>query len=84
MLKYLFCELDVFLSCPQITEVQVIVTESSTALKEATSEMTETRRRVQSLEIELQSVLGLVRTQNFNVSRGVRMSDLSLYQPNNA
>ncbi|XP_036959908.1 keratin, type I cytoskeletal 18-like [Acanthopagrus latus] len=43
----------------QITEVQVIVTESSTALKEATSEMTETRRRVQSLEIELQSVLGL-------------------------
>ncbi|KAM8755210.1 keratin, type I cytoskeletal 18-like [Acanthopagrus schlegelii] len=43
----------------QITEVQVIVTESSTALKEATSMMTETRRRVQSLEIELQSVLGL-------------------------
>lgn len=82
MLKYLFCELYVFLSCPQITEVQVIVTESSTALKEATNQMTETRRRVQSLEIELQSVLGLVRT--FNASRGVRMSGLNLYQANYA
>lgn len=60
------------------------MTESSSALKEATSELTETRRRVQSLEIELQSVLGLVRTQTFNVSRGVRMSGLSLYQANYA
>ncbi|XP_070824496.1 keratin, type I cytoskeletal 18-like [Chaetodon trifascialis] len=43
----------------QITEVQVQVTESSTALKEATSLVTETRRRYQALEIELQSTLSL-------------------------
>ncbi|XP_041655403.1 keratin, type I cytoskeletal 18-like [Cheilinus undulatus] len=43
----------------QITEVQVQVTESSTALKEATSLMSETRRRHQALDIELQSALSL-------------------------
>uniref|UniRef100_A0A3Q2PJ52 Keratin 18a, tandem duplicate 2 n=1 Tax=Fundulus heteroclitus TaxID=8078 RepID=A0A3Q2PJ52_FUNHE len=43
----------------QITEVQVQVTESSTALKEATTVVTETRRRQQALEIELQSALSL-------------------------
>lgn len=43
----------------QITEVQVQVTESSSALKEATTTITEIRRRHQSLEIELQSELGL-------------------------
>ncbi|XP_076597081.1 keratin, type I cytoskeletal 18-like [Chaetodon auriga] len=43
----------------QIIEVQVQVTESSTALKEATSLVTETRRRYQSLDIELQSALSL-------------------------
>ncbi|KAM9350284.1 keratin, type I cytoskeletal 18-like [Symphorus nematophorus] len=43
----------------QITEVQVQVTESSTALKEATIEMTETKRRYQALEIDLQSALSL-------------------------
>uniref|UniRef100_A0A3B5KQY1 IF rod domain-containing protein n=1 Tax=Xiphophorus couchianus TaxID=32473 RepID=A0A3B5KQY1_9TELE len=43
----------------QITEVQVQVTESSTALKEATTTMSETRRRQQALDIELQSTLSL-------------------------
>uniref|UniRef100_UPI0037E78086 keratin, type I cytoskeletal 18-like n=1 Tax=Semicossyphus pulcher TaxID=241346 RepID=UPI0037E78086 len=43
----------------QITEVQVQVSESSTALKEATTTMSETRRRYQGLEIELQSQLSL-------------------------
>ncbi|XP_073326278.1 keratin, type I cytoskeletal 18-like [Pagrus major] len=43
----------------QITEVQVQVSENTTALKGATSELTETRRTYQSLEIELQSALGL-------------------------
>ncbi|KAK5613519.1 Keratin, type I cytoskeletal 18 [Crenichthys baileyi] len=43
----------------QITEVQVQVTESSTALKEATSVMSEIRRRQQGLDIELQSALSL-------------------------
>ncbi|XP_072223296.1 keratin, type I cytoskeletal 18-like [Leuresthes tenuis] len=43
----------------QITEVQVQVTESSTALKEATSMMSETRRRYQSMDIELQSLLSM-------------------------
>lgn len=43
----------------QITEVQVQVTESSTALKEATVQLTEIRRRYQALEIELQSALSL-------------------------
>ncbi|PWA30791.1 hypothetical protein CCH79_00017406 [Gambusia affinis] len=43
----------------QITEVQVQVTESSTALKEATTTMSETRRRHQALDIELQSALSL-------------------------
>uniref|UniRef100_A0A3B5QMG2 Keratin 18a, tandem duplicate 2 n=1 Tax=Xiphophorus maculatus TaxID=8083 RepID=A0A3B5QMG2_XIPMA len=43
----------------QITEVQVQVTESSTALKEATTTMSETRRRQQALDIELQSALSL-------------------------
>lgn len=49
------------LSCLQITEVQVQVTESTTALKEATSVMTDIRRRYQGLDIELQSALSLVR-----------------------
>uniref|UniRef100_A0A3Q4HT98 Keratin 18a, tandem duplicate 2 n=1 Tax=Neolamprologus brichardi TaxID=32507 RepID=A0A3Q4HT98_NEOBR len=44
----------------QITEVEVKVTESSTALKEAAGVMTETRRRHQALEIELQSAHSLV------------------------
>uniref|UniRef100_A0A3Q4HT13 Keratin 18a, tandem duplicate 2 n=1 Tax=Neolamprologus brichardi TaxID=32507 RepID=A0A3Q4HT13_NEOBR len=43
----------------QITEVEVKVTESSTALKEAAGVMTETRRRHQALEIELQSAHSL-------------------------
>uniref|UniRef100_A0A3B5QI71 Keratin 18a, tandem duplicate 2 n=1 Tax=Xiphophorus maculatus TaxID=8083 RepID=A0A3B5QI71_XIPMA len=43
----------------KITEVQVQVTESSTALKEATTTMSETRRRQQALDIELQSALSL-------------------------
>uniref|UniRef100_A0A3B5A238 Keratin, type I cytoskeletal 18-like n=1 Tax=Stegastes partitus TaxID=144197 RepID=A0A3B5A238_9TELE len=43
----------------QITEVQVQVTESSTALKESTTILTETRRRYQGLDIELQSALSL-------------------------
>ncbi|XP_028308945.1 keratin, type I cytoskeletal 18-like [Gouania willdenowi] len=43
----------------QITEVQVQVTESSTALKEATSVLTETRSRYQALDIELQSAHSL-------------------------
>ncbi|XP_040008244.1 keratin, type I cytoskeletal 18-like [Xiphias gladius] len=43
----------------QITEVQVQVTESTTALKEATSVMTDTRRRYQAMDIELQSARSL-------------------------
>ncbi|XP_068996876.1 keratin, type I cytoskeletal 18-like [Embiotoca jacksoni] len=43
----------------QITEVQVQVTESSTALEEATSVISEMGRRYQGLEIELQSQLSL-------------------------
>ncbi|KAG7520181.1 keratin, type I cytoskeletal 18-like [Solea senegalensis] len=43
----------------QITEVQVQVTESSAALKEATTVITEIRRRYQGLEIELQSALSM-------------------------
>lgn len=43
----------------QITEVQVQVTESSTALRSASSELSEIKRRYQSLEIELQSAHGL-------------------------
>ncbi|KAM6982960.1 keratin, type I cytoskeletal 18-like [Tautogolabrus adspersus] len=43
----------------QITEVQVQVTQSTTALKEATTLMSETRRRYQALDIELQSALSL-------------------------
>ncbi|XP_007573423.1 keratin, type I cytoskeletal 18-like [Poecilia formosa] len=43
----------------QITEVQVQVTESSTALKEATTTVSETRRRQQAMEIELQSALSM-------------------------
>lgn len=45
---------------PQLTEVQVQVTESTTALKEATSLLSDTKRRYQGLEIELQSALSLV------------------------
>jgi len=43
----------------QMTEVQVQVTENTAALKEATTMVTETRRRWQALEIELQSQLSL-------------------------
>ncbi|KAM4562901.1 keratin, type I cytoskeletal 18-like [Odontesthes bonariensis] len=43
----------------QITEVQVQVTESSTALKDATSVMSETRKKYQSMDIELQSFLSM-------------------------
>ncbi|TDH11073.1 hypothetical protein EPR50_G00080340 [Perca flavescens] len=43
----------------QITEVQVQVTENTTALKEATTVITETRRRYQGMDIELQSALSL-------------------------
>ncbi|XP_060914564.1 keratin, type I cytoskeletal 18-like [Labrus mixtus] len=43
----------------QITEVQVQVTQNTTALKEATTVVSETRRRYQGLEIELQSALSL-------------------------
>lgn len=39
----------------RVTEVQVQVIESTTALKEASSQVSETRRTMQSLEIELQS-----------------------------
>ncbi|XP_031732424.1 keratin, type I cytoskeletal 18-like [Anarrhichthys ocellatus] len=43
----------------QITEVQFQVTESSTALKEATTVMSDSRRRYQGLDIEMQSALSL-------------------------
>ncbi|CAI5646663.1 unnamed protein product [Oreochromis niloticus] len=43
----------------QITEIQFKVTESSAALKEATGLMTESKRRHQALEIELQSAHSL-------------------------
>ncbi|XP_026188381.1 keratin, type I cytoskeletal 18-like [Mastacembelus armatus] len=43
----------------QITEVQVQVTENTTALKEATGVLTETRRQYQALEIDLQSAFSL-------------------------
>jgi len=43
----------------QITEVQVKVTEQTTALKEATTVITDIRRRYQGLDIELQSALSL-------------------------
>ncbi|XP_068179822.1 keratin, type I cytoskeletal 18-like isoform X1 [Antennarius striatus] len=43
----------------QITEVQVRVTESTTALKEAGLVQNESRRRCQALDIELQSALSL-------------------------
>lgn len=49
-------------SCLQLKEVQVQVTESTTALKEVTTTLSETRRRYQALEIELQSALSLVRS----------------------
>lgn len=44
-----------------MTEVQVQVTQSTEALKEATTVMTETRRRYQGLDIELQAALSMVR-----------------------
>lgn len=43
----------------QITEVQVQVTESTHALKEATTVISETRRRYQALDIDLQSAISL-------------------------
>ncbi|XP_061592775.1 keratin, type I cytoskeletal 18-like [Cololabis saira] len=44
----------------QITEVKVKMTETSTALKMAMTEVTETRRRYQGMEIELQAALSLI------------------------
>nr|XP_057941687.1 keratin, type I cytoskeletal 18-like [Doryrhamphus excisus] len=44
----------------QMTEVQVKVTESTTALKEATTVMSETKRKYQTLDIELQSQRSLL------------------------
>ncbi|XP_051907388.1 keratin, type I cytoskeletal 18-like [Hippocampus zosterae] len=46
----------------QITEVQVQVTEQTTALKEASKSLSETRRKYQTLEIEWQSALSLIET----------------------
>ncbi|XP_034731833.1 keratin, type I cytoskeletal 18-like isoform X2 [Etheostoma cragini] len=43
----------------QITEVQVQVTENTTALKEATTVIAETRKKYQAMDIELQSALSL-------------------------
>ncbi|CAL1605397.1 unnamed protein product [Knipowitschia caucasica] len=43
----------------QITEVQVQVSQNTTALKESTVLLSETRRRYQGLDIELQSALSL-------------------------
>ncbi|XP_051518276.1 keratin, type I cytoskeletal 18 [Myxocyprinus asiaticus] len=42
----------------KITEVQVQVTENTSALKEANTHVSKSRRKMQSLEIELQSVTG--------------------------
>lgn len=47
--------------CVQITEVQVQVTENTEALKEAHTTFSESRRSIQSLQIELQSQISLVR-----------------------
>ncbi|XP_061592776.1 keratin, type I cytoskeletal 18-like [Cololabis saira] len=47
-------------SVTQITEVKVKMTETSTALKMAMTEVTETRRRYQGMEIELQAALSLI------------------------
>ncbi|XP_061592777.1 keratin, type I cytoskeletal 18-like [Cololabis saira] len=44
----------------QITEVKVKMTETSTALKTAMTEVTETRRRYQGLEFELQAALSMI------------------------
>ncbi|XP_077399719.1 keratin, type I cytoskeletal 18-like [Vanacampus margaritifer] len=46
----------------KFTEVQVKVTEQTTALKEATTELNKTTRRYQAMEIELQSALSLLET----------------------
>ncbi|XP_068454174.1 keratin, type I cytoskeletal 18-like [Clinocottus analis] len=43
----------------QITEVQVQVTETSTALKEATTVISDTRRTYQTMDIEMQAALTL-------------------------
>lgn len=51
----------------QITEVQTQVTESSSALKESVSVLTEIRRRYQALEIELQSEIGLKNSLEANL-----------------
>lgn len=69
-----------------MTEVQVQVTESSTALKEATTVITDTRRRYQALDIDLQSAINLVRTcvQHSIISATFSalpaVSDLSFHQ----
>ncbi|XP_061689484.1 keratin, type I cytoskeletal 18-like [Syngnathoides biaculeatus] len=46
----------------QIREVKVQVTEQTTAVKEATMVLTETKRKYQTLEIERQSALSLLQT----------------------
>lgn len=46
----------------QITEVQVQVTENTAALKESAGVLSETRRKYQALDIEVQSALSLVST----------------------
>ncbi|KAF0036656.1 hypothetical protein F2P81_011968 [Scophthalmus maximus] len=43
----------------QVTEIRVQVTQSSEALKDATTQMSETRRTYQAMDIELQSALSL-------------------------
>lgn len=66
------------------------MTESTTALKEATTVLTEIRRRYQALDIELQSAHSLVRAfvqgyitgarRTLNVSPVITMSNLGLSQ----
>ncbi|KAL6120096.1 krt18 [Pungitius sinensis] len=65
----------------QITEVQVQVTESSTALKEATTGLSDTKKRYQALEIEMQSQLSLKKSKKATL-RDIEMrnnADLEKY-----
>lgn len=54
-------ELHFFLFFAQITVVQVQVTENTEALKEAKTQDSVSRRQMQLLETELQSLIGNVR-----------------------
>lgn len=66
------------------------MTESTTALKEATTVLSEVRRRYQALDIELQSAHSLVSAfvqdyitgarRTFNVSPVIKVSNLGLDQ----